>query len=72
VIAVGRREQQLEDFAKQHAGGKASVDTAVFDITKLQDIPGFAKDMFAKHPDLDCVFLNSGVQRHMDWTKPEE
>ncbi|GAJ09169.1 unnamed protein product, partial [marine sediment metagenome] len=47
-------------------------DTAVFDITKLEEIPGFAKDMFSKHPDLDCIFLNSGMQRHMDWTKPEE
>ncbi|KAK1824188.1 hypothetical protein LTR12_001489 [Friedmanniomyces endolithicus] len=72
VVAVGRRQANLDDFAKQHSKGNASVDTAVFDITKLQEIPGFAKDMFTKHPDLDCIFLNSGMQRHLDWTKPDE
>ncbi|KAK0251718.1 hypothetical protein LTS09_013178 [Friedmanniomyces endolithicus] len=72
VIAVGRRQANLDDFAKQHSKGNASVDTAVFDVTKLKEIPGFAKDMFTKHPDLDCIFLNSGMQRHLDWTKPDE
>ena len=23
------------------------------------------------HPDLDCVFINSGVQRRLDFTKPD-
>lgn len=23
------------------------------------------------HPDLDCIILNSGIQRTMDFTKPE-
>lgn len=23
------------------------------------------------HPDLDCIVLNSGIQRTMDFTKPE-
>lgn len=26
----------------------------------------------AKHPELDCVHLNSGFQRMMDLSKPEE
>ncbi|KAK4556586.1 hypothetical protein LTR86_006157 [Recurvomyces mirabilis] len=72
VIATGRRQENLDDFAKQHEGGKGEVDTAAFDITKLDQIPGFAKDMFSKHPDIDCIFLNSGLQRGMDWTKPDE
>ncbi|KAK3628728.1 hypothetical protein LTR56_018449 [Elasticomyces elasticus] len=28
--------------------------------------------MATKHPDLDCTFLNSGMQRHIEWTKPHE
>lgn len=73
VIAVGRRKERLEDFAKQHgSNSKATVDTAVFDIEKLQEIPGFAKDMFSKHPDLDCIFLNSGMQRAVNWAEPEK
>ncbi|KAI7372657.1 short-chain dehydrogenase/ reductase-like protein, partial [Hortaea werneckii] len=71
VTAVGRRQEKLDEFAKQYGSGKATVDTAAFDITNLKEIPNFAKEIFTKHPDLDCVFLNSGVQRHLDWTKPE-
>lgn len=73
VIAVGRRKENLDKFAQEH-GNKSgvSVDTAIFDITNIKAIPQFATDMFAKHPDIDCVFLNSGVQRSLDWTKPEE
>jgi len=72
VIAVGRRKENLDDFAKQYGNtGKATVDTAVFDITKLKEIPGFAKEIYSKHPDLDCVMLNSGIQRHLNWADTE-
>lgn len=71
VIAVGRRQEKLDEFAKEHSGHSGKVDTATFDITDLKAIPGFAADMFKKHPDLDCVFLNSGMQRAVDWTKPD-
>jgi short-subunit dehydrogenase involved in D-alanine esterification of teichoic acids len=72
VIVVGRRKERLEDFAKRHGNaGNATVDTAVFDITNLAAIPQFADDMFNKHPDLDCVFLNSGLQRTVSWAEPD-
>jgi short-subunit dehydrogenase involved in D-alanine esterification of teichoic acids len=71
VIATGRRKDNLDDFAKQHSNNKATIDTAVFDITKLNQIPTFAQEIFAKHPDIDCVFLNSGLQRHLNWAQPE-
>ncbi|TKA30789.1 hypothetical protein B0A50_02509 [Salinomyces thailandicus] len=71
IIAVGRRQEKLDEFVKQYGStGKATVDTAVFDITQLQDIPSFAATLNSKHPDLDSVFLNSGMQRHLDWTQP--
>lgn len=72
VIAVGRRQDKLDEFAKEHSSQPGKVDTASFDITNLKAIPGFAADMFKKHPDLDCVFLNSGMQRAIDWTKPDD
>ncbi|KAJ9296262.1 hypothetical protein DTO271G3_5403 [Paecilomyces variotii] len=73
VIAVGRRKEKLDDFAKQHGNtGKATVDTAVFDVTKLEEIPAFANDMITKHPDLDCVVLNSGIQRRLSWVEAEK
>lgn len=73
VIAVGRRKEKLDDFAKQYGNAsKASVDTVVFDITKLEEIPAFTKGVFTKHPDLDCVMINSGIQRRLSWTEPEK
>lgn len=71
VIAVGRRQDKLDEFAKEYSSQAGKVDTARFDITDLKAIPGFAADMFKKHPDLDCVFLNSGMQRAVDWSKPD-
>nr|POE56321.1 putative oxidoreductase dlte [Quercus suber] len=72
VIAVGRRKEKLDEFVKEFDGvADTSTDSAVFDITNLKAIPGFAKEMFTKHPDIDSVFLNSGIQRAVDWTKPE-
>ena len=49
-----------------------TVDAAVFDITDLRDIPKFANDITGQHPDLDCVFLNSGMQRAVNWAEPEK
>ncbi|KAL6712292.1 hypothetical protein ACN47E_000169 [Coniothyrium glycines] len=69
VIIVGRRQEKLDDFAKKY--GSDNVDTAVFDITKLDEIPKFVKDITSKHPDLDSVFLNSGIQRGFDFSKPD-
>ena len=76
VIAVGRREAKLEEFKKQYARDGnledgTNCDTAVFDITQLNLIPDFVKIISDKHPDLDCVFLNSGMQRHLNWREPE-
>ncbi|KAM3425494.1 putative oxidoreductase DltE [Cercospora zeina] len=71
VIAVGRRAENLEKFAKEYGSDGNKVDTAVFDITDLKAIPEFVKETASKHPDLDCDFLNSGMQRHLNWKEPE-
>lgn len=72
VVVVGRRQEKLDAFKKEFSGGKATVDTAAFDITDLAGIPKFAADVMKKHPDLDCVFLNSGMQRAVNWAEPEK
>ncbi|RAR08965.1 NAD(P)-binding protein [Stemphylium lycopersici] len=69
AIIVGRRQEKLDEFQKAH--GSEKVTSYVFDITKLNEIPQFVKDVTTKHPDLDCVFLNSGIQRGFDFSKPE-
>lgn len=69
AIIVGRRKEKLEEFQNKHGSDK--VDTIVFDITKLDEIPSFVKDVIHKHPDLDSIFLNSGIQRGFDFSKPD-
>ena len=69
AIIVGRRKENLDDFVNKH--GKDNVDPIVFDITKLDQIPRFVGDVASKHPDLDAVIVNSGIQRGFDFSKPD-
>lgn len=70
VIVTGRRKENLDDFQRQY-GQDGRVDTAVFDVTNLKNIQNFANETISKHPDLDCIFLNAGIQRHLNWREPE-
>lgn len=71
VVVVGRRQDRLDSFIQTHgAGGQASA--VPFDVTKLAEIPAFTKSVIRAHPDIDCVVVNSGIQRAFDLTKPEE
>ncbi|KAJ5390773.1 uncharacterized protein N7496_001841 [Penicillium cataractarum] len=69
VIVSGRRKDNLDAFAQRHGADK--VKTKVFDIMQLDQIPQFALEIIAENPDLDCVFVNSGIQRPLDFSKPE-
>ena len=69
VIVVGRRKERLNEFIQKHGAAKATA--IAFDITKLDEIPRFAADVTRQHSDLDCVFLNAGIQRSINFAKPE-
>ncbi|KAI4762046.1 NAD(P)-binding protein [Aureobasidium sp. EXF-3400] len=69
VIVTGRRQEKLDEFVSQH--GKDKAEAVQFDITQLDKIPKFVKDIMESHPDIDSVFLNSGIQRGFDFSKPE-
>jgi len=69
VIAVGRRKENLDEFVAKH--GKDKTSGIQFDITDLDSIPSFVENVTKSYPKLDCVFLNSGIQRGLDFTKPE-
>ncbi|RDW72676.1 putative short-chain dehydrogenase/oxidoreductase [Aspergillus mulundensis] len=69
VVISGRREENLQEFIRQHGSDK--VTAKVFDVTKLETIPQFAAKVLASHPDIDAVFINSGIQRPFDFSKPE-
>ncbi|KFY00243.1 hypothetical protein V490_01426 [Pseudogymnoascus sp. VKM F-3557] len=68
VTAVGRRKDALEEFEKAHPGLASG---AAIDITQLDKLPGFAKHITEASPDIDCLFLNAGMQRPFDFSKPE-
>jgi short-subunit dehydrogenase involved in D-alanine esterification of teichoic acids len=69
VVIVGRRKEKLDEFEKKY--GSEKVDSIVFDISKLEEIPNFVQTVTSKHPDLDSVFLNAGIQRGFDFSKPD-
>ncbi|KAI9897414.1 hypothetical protein N3K66_007270 [Trichothecium roseum] len=81
VVVVGRRQANLDAFVQKHGKGggdsgsteaTATVTAARFDVTDLDAIKPFAASITAQHPDLDCVVVNSGVQRAFDFARPEE
>lgn len=68
VIAVGRRQDRLDAFVKEHGSGKAS--STKFDISDRSNIDSFVNETITKNPNLDCVFLNAGTQSPVDFTDP--
>ncbi|KAL8939314.1 MAG: hypothetical protein Q9211_002794 [Gyalolechia sp. 1 TL-2023] len=69
VIVVGRRQNRIDDFVRKHgdkAGGLA------YDISDTQNLAKFVNNITGNYPNLDCVFLNAGVQGAYDLTKPNQ
>ncbi|KAL8798811.1 MAG: hypothetical protein Q9182_006355 [Xanthomendoza sp. 2 TL-2023] len=69
VIAVGRRKDRIDDFVRKHgskAGGLA------YDISDIRNLDNFVMDITKSYPDIDCVFLNAGIQGLYDLTKPDQ
>ncbi|KAL8842028.1 MAG: hypothetical protein Q9176_002966 [Flavoplaca citrina] len=69
VIVVGRRKENLEAFVHKH--GKDRATAVPFDITEMEKIPNFATNITSSYTDLDCILMNSGIQRGLDFSKPD-
>lgn len=69
VIGVGRRRDRLDDFVAKHGSEKAAASR--FDITNLAGIKSWVEQTVTTYPSLDAVVLNSGIQRTINFTKPE-
>ncbi|TGJ79026.1 hypothetical protein E0Z10_g9743 [Xylaria hypoxylon] len=69
VIAVGRRKDRLDEFQAKH--GPDKVATSQFDITDIDGIKSWAEGITKTYPTLDCVVLNAGIQRGVNFTRPE-
>ncbi len=68
VIAVGRRQDRLDAFVQKHGKDKASAMR--FDISERAAIDQFVQSVTTSYPDLDCVFLNAGVQSPINLAEP--
>ncbi|KAJ5108367.1 hypothetical protein N7456_005042 [Penicillium angulare] len=69
LVIAGRRKENLDAFVQQHGSDK--VKSKVINVMQLDQIPQFASEVIAEHPDLDCVFINPGIQRPFDFSKPD-
>ena len=69
VIAVGRRQERVEAFVRKH-GSKA--DGFTYDINDSQNLNKFVQTVTSKNPDIDCVYLNAGIQGVYDFSKPKQ
>ncbi|KPI45085.1 putative oxido DltE [Cyphellophora attinorum] len=67
VIIAGRTESSLKKAAGE-IGAKAYY---VLDVSDISKISGFVKEVTSKHPELDCVINNAGVQRPFQILGPD-
>lgn len=66
VVAVGRRQGNLDQLQQKH--GKEKVSIYQFDVNELDKIPKFVDEITNGHPTLSSIILNSGIQRRLDFT----
>ncbi|CAH0123360.1 SDR family NAD(P)-dependent oxidoreductase [Microbacterium sp. Bi121] len=66
VIVGGRRTELLEEIAAQHP----EIDTIRIDTADAVSIAAAAKEVIARHPDLNVLVPMAGIMRAEDWTSP--
>ncbi|MCJ1445068.1 MAG: hypothetical protein MMC23_005573 [Stictis urceolatum] len=69
VIATGRRTENLKALQNEYGADKITIMTV--DVSDLGSINKVVEDVTKQHPDLDCVFMNAGMQRGMNFKEPE-
>ena len=67
VIVGGRRADLLEEIAAKHPG----IDTVRVDCSDPASIDSAAKEVLARHPDLNVLVAMAGIMRIEDWRRPE-
>jgi short-subunit dehydrogenase involved in D-alanine esterification of teichoic acids len=68
VIIGGRRTDLLEQIAAEHPG----LDTVQIDTSDPASIDSAAKEVLARHPDLNVLVPMAGIMRIEDWRRPAE
>ncbi|MGI5232077.1 SDR family oxidoreductase [Actinoallomurus sp. CA-142502] len=67
VIVGGRRTELLERIAAEHPG----IDTVRIDTADAASIESAAKEVLARHPDLNVLVTMAGIMKIEDWHRPE-
>lgn len=67
VIVGGRRTELLERIAAEHPG----LDTVQIDTTDAASIDAAAKEVLARHPELNVLVPMAGIMPVEDWHDPE-
>jgi uncharacterized oxidoreductase len=67
VIVGGRRAELLGQVAAGHPG----LDTVQIDTADPASIDSAAKEVLARHPDLNVLVTMAGIMRIEDWRQPE-
>ncbi|EXJ85028.1 hypothetical protein A1O3_05703 [Capronia epimyces CBS 606.96] len=70
VIAVGRRQERLDAFVQKH--GKEKASAVRYDISDREGMDTFVSTVTKAYSELDCVFLNAGVQSTINLARPEK
>ena len=68
VIIGGRRADLLEQIAAEHPG----LDTVQIDTSDPASINSAAKEVLARHPDLNVLVTMAGIMQIEDWRRPAE
>ncbi|HJP75837.1 MAG TPA: SDR family NAD(P)-dependent oxidoreductase [Pseudonocardiaceae bacterium] len=66
VIVGGRRTDRLDEIAREHPG----IDTVRIDTADPDSIAAAAKEVLAKHPELNVLVTMAGIMRSEDWQQP--
>jgi uncharacterized oxidoreductase len=67
VIVGGRRTELLDKIALEHPG----VGTVRIDTADPESIQSAAKDVLARHPELNVLITMAGIMNAEDWHRPE-
>jgi len=67
VIIGGRRADLLGQIAAEHPG----LDTVQIDTGDPASIAAAAKEVLARHPDLNVLVAMAGIMRVEDWRQPD-
>jgi len=68
VIIAGRNDAKLSALANELSG----LETIKWDITDLYGLDSQVKSILEKHPQLDTIFLNAGIQKSFSFLEPAQ